>query len=372
MDNQTPPTTNPTENPNTAQTPPSSPKSFLSKKAIFITLFILIILAIVFAIPFPRYIGKTLCSPCQDINNCPPCPYQQWIFEKPLFWSIILPLLKGTPVNKTVQVNTSQLTPSPIPTIDETTNWKTYKDKLSRFTFKYPDNFSMEEEIAGNNNVYYATLTNDKEKFRFEIGPKDYVGLFEHFKTDQIESFNNISWIFVKSGEFCDAGNCGTTSSGYYLYKDLYYVGVLEIKKDSSRQTLKQILSTFKITETNQENVLKIPEYGVQIALSDEIKDAYYINTTASKRYVYLKVHSLDTEPQCKKDDSSTASLSRVGKDEINPMTDGKYSDSFKGKIIGNYFYYIDLAQYSCAETTEGKAKLEKARSAFTTAEITQ
>lgn len=117
---------------------------------------------------------------------------------------------------------------------------------------------------------------------------------------------------------------------------------------------------------------LKIPEYGVQIVLSDEIKDAYYINATASKGYVYLKVHSLDTEAQCKKDDSSTAALSRVGKDEINPMTSGKYSDSFKGKVIENYFYYIDLAQYSCAQTSDGKAKLEKVRSAFTNAEIIQ
>lgn len=117
---------------------------------------------------------------------------------------------------------------------------------------------------------------------------------------------------------------------------------------------------------------LKITEYDVQIVLLDEIKDAYYINTTASKGYVYLKVHSLDSEPQCLKDDSSTAALSRVGKDEINPMSGGKYSDSFKGVVIGNYFYYIDLAQYSCAQTPEGKATLEKVRNAFTNAQIIQ
>lgn len=125
-------------------------------------------------------------------------------------------------------------------------------------------------------------------------------------------------------------------------------------------------------TTNNQKTYLEVPEFGVKIQLSDEIKDAYYVNTTASKGYVYLKVHSLDIEPQCKKDDSSTAALSRVGKDEINPMTNGKYSDSFKGKVIGNYFYYIDLAQYSCAESIEGKANLEKVRSAFTNAQIIQ
>jgi hypothetical protein len=121
---------------------------------------------------------------------------------------------------------------------------------------------------------------------------------------------------------------------------------------------------------TSQQDVLKIPEYGVQIVLSDEIKDAYEVKKNG---YIYLKVHSLDLEPQCKKDDTSTAVLGRVGKDEINPMTEGKYSDSFSnGKIIGSYFYYIDVAQYLCAETATGKAKLEKIRSAFMNAAITQ
>ncbi len=117
---------------------------------------------------------------------------------------------------------------------------------------------------------------------------------------------------------------------------------------------------------------LKISEYGVQIVLTDNIKDAYYIRTTADKGYVYLKVHALDEESQCKKDDSSTAALSRVGKDDINPMNQTKYSDSYKGITIGNYFYYIDLAQYSCAESSAGKILLEKVRTAFANAEIIQ
>jgi hypothetical protein len=120
-----------------------------------------------------------------------------------------------------------------------------------------------------------------------------------------------------------------------------------------------------------KETFLKIPEYGVQIKLSSDIKDAYYVNNaTADKGYVYLKVHSLDNEPQCSKDESSTAALSRVGKDEMNVMVDKKYSDSYKGVTIGNYFYYIDLAQYECATSTEGKALLEKVRAAFTNTQI--
>lgn len=160
-----------------------------------------------------------------------------------------------------------------------------------------------------------------------------------------------------------------------------YYLGTAKqqpISQKTSNVTTITISPTSIQTQTPvtptitkpQQDVLKITEYGVEIVLSDEIKDAYYVKKNG---YIYLKVHSLDLEPQCKNDDTSTAVLGRVGKDEINPMTGGKYSDSFSnGKVIGSYFYYIDLAQYSCAETTTGKAKLEKVRSAFMNATISQ
>lgn len=117
---------------------------------------------------------------------------------------------------------------------------------------------------------------------------------------------------------------------------------------------------------------LDIKEFGVKIVLSDTVKDAYYIGTTANKGFVYLKVHSLDFEPQCKSDDSSTAALSRVGKDDINPMSEKKYSESFSGTTIGNYFYYIDLAQYACAQSAQGKAILDKVRAEFPKVQIIQ
>jgi hypothetical protein len=120
-----------------------------------------------------------------------------------------------------------------------------------------------------------------------------------------------------------------------------------------------------------KQTMLEVPELGVKFQLSFDINDAYVIPTTKSKDFVYLKVHSLDSETQCNKDESSTASISRVGKDEINPMADKKYSESYQGTTIGNYFYYIDLAQYACAESTGGKAMLEKVRTAFKNASST-
>lgn len=119
------------------------------------------------------------------------------------------------------------------------------------------------------------------------------------------------------------------------------------------------------------QSFLKIPEYGVKFALSDSIKDAYYLPATAGKGYVYLKVHSLDSESQCAKDESSTAALSKVGKDEVFELSGKKYSDSFDGVTIGNYYYYIDLAQYECAESVDGKATLVKVRKAFSEASKT-
>lgn len=116
---------------------------------------------------------------------------------------------------------------------------------------------------------------------------------------------------------------------------------------------------------SSAKSYLAIPEYGVKFALTENIKDAYYLPETADKGYVYLKARALDSEPKCKSDPSSTAALSKVGKDDINPMSESKFSTSFEGATIGNYFYYIDLAQYACGESAAGKALLDKVRKEF-------
>ena len=313
------------------------------------------------------------------------------------------------PKLKALQTSTSPSPPNETVYTEDSrsANWKTYSGKF--ITFKHPPDFNKCTQPDWPQNSEYAcfelpTSGNTLSSIRFQVIKPGDVGApnysFEEFKNKIVENgrksqveINNFDYVNINESTIDDQKALIYDQIQLKIYPAL--IRTAWIKKDvtqyfiswevqandiSSRdsfvsqnsQKFDQILATLKFTETSQESVLKIPEYGVQITLSDEIKDAYYINTTTSKGYVYLKVHSLDTEPQCKKDDSSTASLSRVGKDEINPMTNGKFSDSFKGKVIGNYFYYIDLAQYSCADTTEGKAKLEKVRSAFTTAEITQ
>ncbi|MCL5970403.1 MAG: hypothetical protein M1450_02810 [Patescibacteria group bacterium] len=117
-----------------------------------------------------------------------------------------------------------------------------------------------------------------------------------------------------------------------------------------------------------KQTMLEVPQLGVKFPLTSDISDAYVVPTAKSKDFVYLKVHSLDNESQCASDESSTASISKVGKDEMNVMADKKFSESFKGATIGNYFYYIDLAQYTCAVKSENQLILEKVRAAFTNA----
>lgn len=125
-----------------------------------------------------------------------------------------------------------------------------------------------------------------------------------------------------------------------------------------------------EIPNKTSQAFLEVAEFGIKFALSEDIKDAYVVTPkSGTKDYVYLKVHSLDNEPQCNSDESSTAALSKVEKDETSPVLgDKKYSETMNGFTMGNYFYYIDLAQYECAESPAGKAKLELVRKAFSNA----
>lgn len=130
-------------------------------------------------------------------------------------------------------------------------------------------------------------------------------------------------------------------------------------------------LSPSPVDETAQ-SFLEIPEYGVRFALSDNIKDAYYLPSTADKGYVYLKVHSLDSEPNCNDGSSlGVAALSKVGKDDINEISGKKYSDSGNGVTIGNYYYFIDLEQAVCSQNLSNQTLETNARKAFGDASAT-
>lgn len=109
---------------------------------------------------------------------------------------------------------------------------------------------------------------------------------------------------------------------------------------------------------------LEVPEMGVKIKLTDDIKDAYY--ETYSDKAVSLKTKSLDSYGDCKENQLSVVALIKVGKDEIDPMTDKKFSVNGSGVVVGESYYYIQGAQYACVDDDQAQlAILSKVRAAF-------
>lgn len=292
-------------------------------------------------------------------------------------------------------VNTKSQTPVPIPTA-EAAGWKTYSNSKYNYSIDYLNSWRVREFDQTKTGAAFSPLNkpNDyaNETINIDAGLKSMDSLdlpFESYAkiaaTKEIQGYKSL--VSIKKITTTDGligyettwmvqsiGPGGSAESSPITYFELpnnkNYVVRFSLGKPEDLSVYEKMLTTFKLIgqQQNQETFLKIPEYGIQITLSDVIKDAY---TVKKNGYMYLKVSSLDEEPQCKKDDTSIAALGRVGKDEINPMTGGKYSDSFSGKVIGNYFYYIDLAQYICAEKPENKALLDKVRSAFSNASST-
>lgn len=292
-------------------------------------------------------------------------------------------------------VNTKSQTPAPSPTA-EVAGWKTYSNSKYNYSIDYLNSWRVREFDQTKTGAAFSPLNkpNDyaNETINIDAGQKsiDSVNLpFEDYAkiaaTKEIQGYKSLVSIkkitttegvvgYETTWMVQSIGPGGSSESSPITYFELpnnkNYVVKVSLGQPQDLGVYEKMLTTFKLTgqKQAQETFLKIPEYGVQITLSDDIKDAYFVK---KNNYMYLKVSSLDIEPQCKSDDTSIAALGRVGKDEINPMTGGKYSDSFSGKVIGNYFYYIDLAQYICAEKPENKTLLDKVRTAFSNASST-
>lgn len=148
---------------------------------------------------------------------------------------------------------TPQPTPAPSSS-DETANWKTYTNKLLKVEFNYPSNFSFKED---SNRGTSATTIQDTVRFKFN--DKEFV--FEkissdgnvppYAQTNTTQVFNGITWKVLtpdKNAKYCDAGDCSGITPSYYLFKDSYQYSFYYYS-DSLKQTIEQILSTFKFTQ---------------------------------------------------------------------------------------------------------------------------
>lgn len=127
-------------------------------------------------------------------------------------------------------------------------------------------------------------------------------------------------------------------------------------------------------TLTAEKKYLEVPELGVKFELSKDIEDAYY-DKSDRPSVINLRVHSLDKFPQCKSNELSVAGLIKGNKNE--PDQTGKTAaetGTFEGQrtvIIGEDFYYIGLAQYSCSGGADQDNLLNNVRKAFAAASPT-
>jgi Tfp pilus assembly protein PilV len=130
---------------------------------------------------------------------------------------------------------------------------------------------------------------------------------------------------------------------------------------------------TSKTTEATNQGATKyltIKEWGVKFALTTDTADAYYDTATSSSLdSMSLRVHSLDSESDCKNGKLSLAGIFRVPKDAMDDMLPGKkYSETRDGKTVGDYFYFISGSQYMCTEAPDKQVTLQAVRNSFNTA----
>lgn len=303
-------------------------------------------------------------------------------------------------LNKSQSPKSTSTIPSPTSNPMKTTaKLKTYTNSKYNYSIDYPDNWRYRESPDTKSGAAFSPLSKpneyENETINISGGNKtlgyDNLSFEEYAKiaaTKEIQNYNKLSSIkkiTTKDGTIGytttwivqSLGGGGSSESLPITYfespNDKNTLIRVSLDNADDLNTYNIMLSTFKFTTTamqdQKNNVLKIPEYGVQISLSDEISDAYIVKKDG---YIYLKVHSLDSEPQCKNDDTSIAALSKENKDEINPMTNEKYSANPGSTTIDEYTYDIGLAQYSCAESAAGQTKLSNVRSAFTNATISK
>lgn len=114
---------------------------------------------------------------------------------------------------------------------------------------------------------------------------------------------------------------------------------------------------------------LEIKEWGIKFALTADTADAYYdTKTSSSLDSLSLRTHSLDSEPKCKNDPQSVATIFRVPKDATDPDTGKKYDVTQGGRTIGDHFYFIQGAQSYCTDNMELQVTLQSVLIGFNTA----
>lgn len=198
---------------------------------------------------------------------------------------------KNTP--KTVVQITPSPTANPTPTIDPTANWKTYRNNIDNFSFKYPPNYSDSYDYATNpeNRNYISTevgwpllsvekiLDNyallEKNNIDNALKTKDLIDGFMYSDSQDVKVGDNTFRVY-----YVNYADSGLDVNGHpklmpaggplkyfqaegFINKNLYRFTLIDIslygnsildeptaeEKKKARQILVDIVSTFKFTQ---------------------------------------------------------------------------------------------------------------------------
>lgn len=120
--------------------------------------------------------------------------------------------------------------------------------------------------------------------------------------------------------------------------------------------------------EANSVKYLEIPELGIKIPLNDATADAYYVMKDG---YAYLSLLSLKDVDDCSAEDTGIVAISKVAKNEEDPMlgtTYGQYiNDGGSGVIIGDDVYLMNRSQAYCSEVLSIQEQQQAAWNGFLT-----
>lgn len=140
-----------------------------------------------------------------------------------------------------------------------------------------------------------------------------------------------------------------------------------------SQMTMHPAATTTAQTQQAATGYLTIKEWGIKMALSNAIGDAYYVVATNSTGTMWLGRKALNTG-DCDASKANTTSseitaigaLVRVAPTDIDPVQGKPYSQLYPGVTIGNYFYgYMSGIK---GKTCASSSLLQTTDSAFATA----
>ncbi len=165
---------------------------------------------------------------------------------------------------------------------------------------------------------------------------------------------------------------------GYYVYNSQKKTNTAldnAAKSQADPQKSEKKEEITEEAENTTQKYLEIKEWGIKFKLTENIEDAYYDGIKATSMEAFsLRVHSLDSEPDCKTGSQSIVTIFKVDKDTPDDrLPDQKYSETnaTQGKLIANDFYFMGGAQYTCAQNANNQDLLNKVRKEFIEASAT-